>query len=83
MCLTKLLSNKLSLNCQLARKLSTDHAVLASSVRVEKNLKALLMKTTNNIGEGVVKKILGLINKSLDANYCIEQEWEIWVTERS
>lgn len=62
-----------SLDCQFARQPSTDHALLASSIKVKKNFKALLMKANESFGDGVVGEILNSLNESLDRGYHIKQ----------
>ena len=67
------LRNPQSLDCRFARRLSTDHAFLARDVRVEKNLKVLLMKATENLGGGAGGEILSSINESLGGSQRAEQ----------
>ena len=60
------------LNCQLAKKDYLQiNAFLASSGGVEKNLKALLMKTTESLGDRARRKILSSINESLGESHSI------------
>ena len=75
------LQNRRLLDCWFARRLSTDHAFLANGVRVEKNLKALLMKVTENLGGGAGGEILSSINENLGGSHRAEQCWEIGVPQ--
>ena len=64
------------LDCQLAKKNYLQiNAFLASGGGVERNLKALQMKTTANLGGGVIKGTLSSINKNLGGSYRAEQ-WQ-------
>ena len=61
-----------SLNPQLAKKDYLQiNAFLGSSGRVEKNLEALLMKTTENLGGGAKGGILSSINESLGGSHSV------------
>ena len=61
------------MDCRFVRKLSTDHAFLASGIRVERNLKVLLIKATKSFGGGTRRGILSSINENLGGSYCAEQ----------
>ena len=77
----RILWNRWLLDCWFVRRLSTDHAFLASGVKVERNLKALLMKATESLGGGAGGEILSSINESLSGSHCAEQWWEIKVPQ--
>lgn len=68
-----ILQNCWLLNYQLAKRLFIDHAFLISSIRVEKNLKILLIKAIKNFNSRVEEKILNFINETLDKSYYAKQ----------
>ena len=60
------------LDYQLAkRRLSTNQFFLISGGKMERNLKALMMKATKSLDSEAKSKVLRSINKSLDKNYNI------------
>ena len=67
-----ILRNCRLLDCEFASKLSTNYTFLASGIRVEKNLKALFMKTTKSLSGVVRREILSFINKNLGRSHYAE-----------
>ena len=68
------------LDCQLAKKDYLQiNTFLASGSRVEKNLKALLIKAIKSLGGRARGKILSFINESLGGSYSIvARDWIAW-----
>ena len=66
-----ILQGRQLLDWPFARKLSTNYAFLINDVRVEKNFKALLIKTIENFSDRAIRKILSFINKSLGRSHNI------------
>ena len=63
------LLDKLLLDRQFARKISPNFVFLTSGIRIEKNLKILLIKATKNLSGGARKEILSSINESFCWSY--------------
>ena len=60
------------LDCQLVKKDYLQiNAFLTSGGRVEKNLKALLIKATKSFGDRARKRILSSINESLGESHSV------------
>ena len=72
------------LNYQLAKKDYLQiNVFLASSGRVEKNLKALQMKAIASLGDGAIVRTFSSINESLSESYRAKQCQKEWPTRRS
>ena len=54
-----------------AKKISTDYALLASGVEIKKDVKYLLIKTTESLYSEMVEEIVSSINKSLGESHSI------------
>ena len=69
------------LNHQLAKKeYAQINAFLAGGDRVEKNLKALLMKAIESLGGGARKGILSFVNKNLGRSQnIVMRDWVTWM----
>ena len=55
-----------SLDYWFTRRLFIDYVFLANGMKMEKNLKALLMQVTKSLGDAAVREIASSINESLD-----------------
>ena len=73
------LQNHWLLDCWFARRLFTNYAFLAGDIKVEKNLKPLLMKATKSILGEVEREILSFINENPGISHHAEQWWKIGV----
>ena len=66
-----ILQSRQLLDCWFAKILFINLAFQASDIRIERNLKALLMKTTESLGGKAERKILSSINKNFGWSYSV------------